>query len=146
MWSRQQAAQKEVQKYDVAVLLPWAHALAVLSLVALLFLGAAWERYWAPLREGGSWLVLKVVPLLFPLWFMLVRVRPRVFQWAVLWVWAYIVEGMVRAWSDHGLSARLALCEVLLGLMLFVSATAYLRLRRHVISAATSQDESTTPA
>ena len=33
------------------------------SLLALIVLGLAWELWLAPLRPGGAWLVLKVVPL-----------------------------------------------------------------------------------
>ena len=39
---------------------------AAVSLVALLMLCLAWELWWAPLRPGGSWLVLKALPLLAP--------------------------------------------------------------------------------
>ena len=34
------------------------------SLVALIVLCVAWEAWLAPLRPGGSWMILKVVPLL----------------------------------------------------------------------------------
>ena len=37
------------------------------SLIALIFLCVAWELWLAPLRPGGSWLVLKALPLLAPL-------------------------------------------------------------------------------
>ena len=40
---------------------------AVVSLLALIALGLAWELWLAPLRPGGSWLALKVLPLLLPL-------------------------------------------------------------------------------
>ena len=35
---------------------------ATASLIALIFLGLAWELVLAPVKPGGSWLVLKVVP------------------------------------------------------------------------------------
>ena len=41
--------------------------LAVGSLLGLIVLGLAWELWLAPLRPGGSWLVLKVLPLCVPL-------------------------------------------------------------------------------
>ena len=37
------------------------------SLIALIFLGLAWELWLAPLKPGGSLLALKVLPLLVPL-------------------------------------------------------------------------------
>ena len=36
----------------------------VSSLLALIALCVAWELFVAPIRPGGSWLVLKVLPLL----------------------------------------------------------------------------------
>ncbi len=42
---------------------------ARMALIALIVLCFAWEGWLAPLRPGGSLLVLKVVPLLLPaLW------------------------------------------------------------------------------
>jgi uncharacterized membrane protein len=38
--------------------LPWLHAVAVVSLLALIVLCLAWELWLAPLRPGGSWRVL----------------------------------------------------------------------------------------
>ena len=37
------------------------------SLIALIMVCLAWEGWLAPLRPGGSWLILKAVPLLLPL-------------------------------------------------------------------------------
>lgn len=50
----------------------------VASLIALIFLGLAWELWLAPLRAGGSLLALKVLPppLLLPL-FGILRGRLR---------------------------------------------------------------------
>jgi uncharacterized membrane protein len=96
------------------------------SLIALIALCVAWELWLAPQRAGGSWLVLKVLPLLAPLIGVL-RGRRYTHQWVTLLVIAYFVEGVVRAWSDSGLSARLAGIEVVLALTLFASAIAYVR-------------------
>ena len=101
---------------------------AVASLVALVFLCVAWELFLAPVRPGGSWLALKAVPLLFPL-FGVLHGKRYTFQWTTLLVWAYFAEGVVRAMSDSGLSARLAALEIALSLAYFASAVAYLRAR-----------------
>jgi uncharacterized membrane protein len=102
---------------------------AVACLVALIFLCVAWELVLAPVRPGGSWLVLKVVPLLLPL-FGVLRGRRYTFQWSTLLIWLYVVEGAVRAWSDTGLSARLGMIEVLLAFGYFGAAVAWLRSTR----------------
>jgi len=105
----------------------WAAACA--SLVALIFLCVAWELFLAPVKPGGSWLVLKVVPLMVPL-FGVLHGRRYTFQWTTLLIWLYFTEGVVRAWSDTGLSARLGALEVALSLAYFVSAVAFVRVQR----------------
>ena len=103
-------------------------AVAVASLLALIALDLAWELWLAPLRPGGSWLVIKVLPLLLPLPGLL-RYRMLTYRWLALFIWLYFVEGVVRAAGDHGLSARLALLQVVLVLVLFAACAAHVRLR-----------------
>lgn len=96
------------------------------SLIALIFLCLAWELWLAPLRPGGSLLALKCLPLLLPL-FGILRGRAYTFQWSSMLILAYVAEGAVRAWSDRGLSAHLALAETLLSLVFFAAAIIYVR-------------------
>ncbi|MDP9902580.1 DUF2069 domain-containing protein [Variovorax ginsengisoli] len=103
--------------------------LAVGSLVGLIVLGLAWEMWLAPLRPGGSWLALKVLPLVVPL-AGLMKNRMYTYRWVSLMVWLYFTEGVVRAWSDtSGVSQLLALAEVLLCLTLFTACALHVRLR-----------------
>lgn len=106
-----------------------ARTTAVASLVALIALCVAWELWLAPLRPGGSWLVLKSFPLLLPLR-GLVAGRRYTYQWASLFVLAYFAEGVVRAASDPGPSRFLALAETGLAVLLFSAVVAYARLTR----------------
>lgn len=103
------------------------HIAACASLVALVFLCLAWELKLAPLRPGGSWLVLKAFPLLVPLMGVL-RGKRYTLQWAALLVLAYLVEGLVRASSESGTAAALAATEIALSLAFFAAALGYLRL------------------
>ena len=102
---------------------------ACATLIALILLLVAWEGFLAPLKPGGSWLVLKVLPLLAPL-FGVLRGRRYTFQWSTLLIWLYVAEGAMRAYTDIGLSARLALIEAALGLAYFAAAVAFLRATR----------------
>ena len=106
--------------------------LAVGSLVGLIVLGLAWEMWLAPLRPGGSWLALKVLPLVVPL-AGLMKNRMYTYRWVSLMVWLYFTEGVVRAWSDASATGRaLAGLEVVLCLALFVACALHVRLRlRH---------------
>jgi uncharacterized membrane protein len=101
-------------------------SLASASLIGLILLGLAWELWLAPLRPGGSRLVLKVVPLLWPLPGILAG-KVYTYRWSSLLIWLYFAEGAVRAWSDAGLSASLGLVEVALALVFFFSAAIYAR-------------------
>ena len=102
--------------------------LAVSSLVGLIVLGLAWELFLAPIRPGGSWLALKVLPLCIPLTGLL-KNRMYTYRWVSLLVWVYFTEGVVRATSDRGLSAWLAAVEVALCLVLFIACALHVRIR-----------------
>ncbi|WP_018411794.1 DUF2069 domain-containing protein [Methyloversatilis thermotolerans] len=98
--------------------------LASSSLIALILLGLAWELWLAPLRPGGSWLVLKILPLLAAL-FGILRGKRYTHQWMSLLSMAYFTEGIVRATSDTGLSAQIAALYTLLSVLLFIGCTFY---------------------
>jgi uncharacterized membrane protein len=101
--------------------------LASASLIALIFLCLAWELVLAPIRPGGSTLALKALPLLLPLMGIL-KGRRYTYQWAPMLVLAYFTEGVVRAWSDKGLSAWLAGAEIALSVVFFFAAIYYAKL------------------
>jgi uncharacterized membrane protein len=102
------------------------HRGAVASLLLLIAYCVAWELLLAPLRPGGSWLVLKVLPLLFPLVGILKR-DVYTMQWSSMLILLYFMEGLVRGTSDQGLSAKLAWGEVALSCLFFFCVLAYLR-------------------
>jgi uncharacterized membrane protein len=103
---------------------------ATASLIALILLCLSWEAFLAPLKPGGSLLILKVLPLLVPL-FGILRGKRYTYQWAGMFILLYFTEGVVRAWSEHGLSATLAGIEILLSLVFFTCAIFYARLTRN---------------
>ncbi len=99
-----------------------------ITLIALLLLIAdciVWEWKLAPLRPGGSWLLLKIVPLLLMLP-GIAKARLYSFQWVSMAILLYFTEGIVRATSDtNAMSIKLAWVEVALTLVIFVSVLAY---------------------
>lgn len=106
-----------------------AYVASCTSLIALIVLCLAWELWLAPLRPGGSWFVLKALPLLAPL-FGVLHGRIYTYQWSLMLVLAYFIEGVVRAWSESGAAEWLARAETVLALAFFASAIAYIRLTR----------------
>ncbi|MFL5037083.1 MAG: DUF2069 domain-containing protein [Microvirga sp.] len=96
------------------------------GLLGLIVLGLAWELWLAP--TGSRSLALKVLPLAIPLAGLL-KNRLYTYRWVALLVWLYFTEGVVRAASDRGVSAMLALGEVALCLLLFAACAAHVRWR-----------------
>lgn len=85
----------------------------------------AWEAWLAPLRPGGSWLVLKLVPLLFTLRGVL-RGEPDALQWSLLIVLLYLAEATVRLFEPAPVR-WMAIVELALVLAFFVAAIVFLR-------------------
>ncbi len=104
--------------------------LAVVSLIALIALCVAWELWLAPLRPGGSMLVLKALPLLLPL-FGLLREKRYTHQWTSFLALAYFTEGVVRGTSDLGASRGYGLLEALIAAALFAGCLGYARATRN---------------
>ncbi len=105
---------------------PASYYVSVISLIALIFLGLAWELTLAPGRPGGSLLALKILPLLAPL-FGILRGKVYTYQWTSMLVLAYFAEGAVRGWSERGLSAHLAVAEAMLAVICFLACIFFVR-------------------
>jgi len=99
---------------------------ACASLIALILLCLAWELKLAPIKTGGSWLVLKCLPLLAPL-FGILHGRRYTYQWSSMLILLYLVEGVMRAANSSSTERLLAGVEIVLALSFFVSAIGYVR-------------------
>ena len=122
--STEPAADAKPNEPDAVVRRSRAAALA--GLIGLIVLGLAWELWLAP--TGSGTLAIKVLPLvlcLVGLW----RHRMVTFRWLSLLLWLYVLEGLVRATTERGLSQALALIEIVLCLWLFSASTLYIRWR-----------------
>ena len=107
-----------------------AHVTALTALCLLFALCVLWEWLLAPIRPGGSWMVLKAFPLLIPLPGILSDSPKRryTYQWSTLFIWLYFTEGVVRAWSDVAVASQtLAFIQVMLCMVYFVAAISYVR-------------------
>lgn len=100
---------------------------ASISFIGLIVLCVVWELWLAPLRPGGSWLVLKALPLLLALRGVL-KGDLYTLQWAAMLVLLYFMEGVVRAWSDtQDMWVFMACIEIVLSTIFYVCALLYLR-------------------
>ena len=99
--------------------------LAVAAFVDLFILCVAWEWFISPLRPGGSWLILKGMPLLFAIpgiW----KGKVYTMQWASMLILLYVTEGLVRI-LESGVNFWLALLETVLATTAFVCLLIYLK-------------------
>ena len=104
-------------------------AIAASALLLLFALCLAWELWLAPLRPGGTLMALKAMPLLLALRGV-AEGRRYTHQWSSMLVLAYFAEGVMRAWSERGLSQALAAAEIGLSVVFFAAAVGYARLTR----------------
>jgi uncharacterized membrane protein len=107
--------------------------LALAATAGLCLLCLAWELWLAPTGRGT--LALKALPLLLPLpglW----RYRMYTYRALALFIWLYMLEGLVRSTSEGGPGQWLALGEVLLGVVIFTACTAQIRQRLAAAKAA----------
>ena len=100
-------------------------AATVTCLAGLLIL---WELWLAPVRDGGSWLALKALPLALALPGLARRVR-YTRQWLSLLLPFYFAEGVVRAFSEAGRVRILSLAEVVLAAVAFAAIIMLARAR-----------------
>lgn len=99
----------------------------IASLATLILWCVLWEMVLAPLHPGGSWMVLKVLPLLIPL-SGVIRRDVYTLQWSSMLILLYFAEGVVRGYSDkNAVSALLAWGEAALVCVYFVSSILYVR-------------------
>jgi uncharacterized membrane protein len=126
--SRIHNTQNTQQMYDMDQLHPtqkYYHWGALASLVALIAWCVLWEAVIAPLRPGGSWMVLKALPLLIPLHGVIKR-DLYTLQWSSMVILLYFTEGVVRGYSDK-VSSWLGWGEALIVCIYFFCCILYLR-------------------
>jgi uncharacterized membrane protein len=98
---------------------------AIAAWIGLIVLALAWELQIAPLRSGGSWLALKVVPLLLPLPALL-RGGAYAMQLAIFISMLYLFEGAARVFEAQPV-LTLAMIELALAVCFLAAAIVYLR-------------------
>jgi uncharacterized membrane protein len=99
--------------------------IATAAFIDLFILCVAWEWFISPLRPGGSWLILKAIPLLFAipgLW----KGNVYTMQWASMLILLYITEGLVRI-LETGANFWMAALETTIATVGFVCLLMFLK-------------------
>ena len=106
------------------------YLLSVISLIGLIFLNLFWEIFYNPLDSNGSWMVVKSLILLIPLPGILKKNR-YTFQWSSMFIWLFIMEGIVRFYSELGMSKDMAAYQTFLGILFFLSSIFFCRIKKN---------------
>ena len=98
---------------------------AAAAISDLIILCISWEWFISPLRPGGSWLILKALPLLLVLpgiW----QGKNYVMQCASMLILIYLAEALVRI-TETGTNRYLAILELIFATATFISLLLYLK-------------------
>ena len=93
---------------------------ASLSLICLIILNLLWEIFYNPLQEDGSLMVFKSLILLIPLSGILKK-NLYTYQWSSMLILLFFIEGVVRFYSEDELSQMMALFQIILTIIFFIS-------------------------
>ena len=93
---------------------------ASLSLIGLIILNLVWEIFYNPLHSEGSLMVIKSAILLIPLSGILKKNR-YTYQWSSMFILLFFIEGIVRFYSETGVSQSMSLYQIILSGIFFLS-------------------------
>lgn len=124
--SREEASQTLSTNNKITCL----YLLSVFSLIGLIFLNLFWEIFYNPLNTNGSWMVVKSLVLLIPLPGILKKNR-YTYQWSSMFIWLFIMEGIVRFYSELGVSRDMASYQIFLGTLFFFSSIFFCRVKKN---------------
>jgi uncharacterized membrane protein len=102
---------------------------ASLSLIGLIILNLLWEIFYNPLHNQGSLMVIKSVILLIPLSGILKKNR-YTYQWSSMFILLFFIEGVVRFYSETGISQSMALYQIILACIFFISTMYFCKVTR----------------
>ena len=98
---------------------------AAAAISDLIILCISWEWFISPLRPGGSWLILKALPLLLVLpgiW----QGKNYIMQCASMLILIYLAEALVRV-AETGANRYLAILELIFATAAFIALLLYLK-------------------
>jgi len=102
---------------------------ASLSLIGLIILNLLWEIFYNPLHNQGSLMVVKSVILLIPLSGILKKNR-YTYQWSSMFILLFFIEGVVRFYSEREVSQSMALYQIILSCIFFISTMFFCKATR----------------
>ncbi|ASK27743.1 DUF2069 domain-containing protein [Neisseria chenwenguii] len=102
---------------------------ACAGLIGLIAVSLSWELWIAPLREGGSWLALKALPLCLPLAGIL-KGKTYTYQYSSMLVLIYFAEACMRLFDAAPASRACAAVSVVCSSVFFLACLGFIRQQR----------------
>lgn len=96
------------------------------SLIFLILLSLSWELWIAPLRDGGSWLALKALPLCLPLGGIL-KGRIYTYQYSSMLILIYFAEAVMRLFDASPAERLCAALSLISCIIFFVACLAFIK-------------------
>ena len=102
---------------------------ASLSLISLIILNLIWEIFYNPLQDHGSLMVFKSLILLIPV-FGILKKNIYTYQWSSMLILLFFIEGVVRFYSEDELSQMMALFQIILSIIFFISTIFFCKITK----------------
>ena len=102
-----------------------------ISLICLIILNLLWEIFYNPLQENGSMMVLKSLILLIPLSGILKK-NVYTYQWSSMLILLFFIEGVVRFYSEKESSQTMALSQIILSIIFFISTIFFCKSKKKI--------------
>ncbi len=103
----------------------WSYYTACASLLTLIAVSLSWELWIAPLRDGGSWLALKALPLCLPLAGIL-KGKVYTYQYSCMLILIYFAEAFMRIFDAATASRWCAAVATVCCVAFFIACLAFI--------------------
>ena len=93
---------------------------ASISLICLIILNLLWEIFYNPLQEDGSLMPLSGI----------LKKNLYTYQWSSMLILLFFIEGVVRFYSEDELSQMMALFQIILSIIFFISTIFFCKITK----------------
>ena len=100
--------------------------ISIFALMGLIIINLIWEIFYHPIREEGSWLVIKSAILLLPLKGIMQK-KMYTYRWSGMLIMLFFIEGLVRFYSEAEPSKWFALSEIIFSVIYLLAICMFVK-------------------
>lgn len=104
--------------------------MAIFFIIAMSIWCILWEGHLAPIGKDSSLLILKGLPIIIPI-FGLLRNSIKTYQYTLLLLLPYFIEGVFRGYAENGIHRLMAIGEIIISLLIYMSLLAAVKSMQH---------------